>query len=183
MQAGSGTMGFSLGTPATPQVAFNVTPGRVRQGGRCASPRGQAAPTDGVLQHCDVLRVDYHNATGKMQDVTLLYIAADHRVETLWPERGLSNRIEPDGRQRMAFAMTAPDGMVRESLMVVSVPAEPGSMRTRLSFVGGAQGEAADYLATMTDPMQSRSLSLSPAGVSLDVQRLDLTISPIPDGE
>ncbi|MEO0939332.1 MAG: caspase family protein [Pseudomonadota bacterium] len=183
MQAGSGTMGFSLGTPAAPQVSFTATPGRARQGGRCAPPRGEAAPTTGTLGHCDVLTVDYHNATGKMQDVTLLYLHADHRVETIWPQRGLSNRIEPDGRQRMGFAVSTPGPVLRESLIVVSVPAEPGSMRTRLSFAGGAQGAAADYLATMTDPAQSRSLSLSPAGTSLDVQRLDLTISPISEGE
>ncbi|MEL7100786.1 MAG: caspase family protein [Pseudomonadota bacterium] len=183
MQTGSGTMGFSLGTPATPQVSFTATPGRVRQGGRCAPARGAEAPTTGAMGHCDVLTVRYHNATGKMQDVTILYIRADHGVETLWPQRGLSNRIAPDGRQRMAFAVTTDGSVKRESLIVVSVPAEPGSTRTRLSFAGDAQGDTAAYLATMTDPAQSRSLSLSPAGAALDVQRLDLTISPLPQGE
>lgn len=189
-QMGQGTVktGFALG-PTGPTVSFTLTTGRMR-GGKCASPDGTPQPVTGraTAHSCDVLGVRYDNTTGGMQDVTVLYINADNSITTLWPTRNLSNRIEAGGSQQMDFALVA-DAVLHEQVIVVSVPADPGSMRTTLAFLGGggvpasSMGAVAEYMASVTDPAQSRGFSLKPKGADLSVHRLDLTLTPFQTGD
>ena len=125
-----------------------------------------------------------------MQDVTILYLNDDNSIDTIWPPRNLSNRIEPGAQRRMQFALVADrDRPLTETLIVVAVPAEPGSMRTQLAFLGGgtsaaaATGEVASFLSSVTDPAATRGFSLKPKGAALHVERLSLTISPLSSGD
>tara|TARA_R110000744_G_scaffold43079_3_gene96910 strand:- start:847 stop:2808 length:1962 start_codon:yes stop_codon:yes gene_type:complete len=189
-QMGRGTVktGFALG-PTGPTVGFTLTTGRMR-GGKCASPDGTPQPVTGraTARNCDVLGLRYDNSTGGMQDVTVLYINADNSITTLWPTHNLSNRIEAGGSQQMDFALVA-DAVLHEQVIVVSVPADPGSMRTTLAFLGGggvpasSMGAVAEYMASVTDPAQSRGFSLKPKGADLSVHRLDLTLTPFQTGD
>lgn len=187
LSQGAGTTVFSLGAlaAAPPEVAFARLPGRVRDNGRCAAPSDQATPLDGPVAHCDGLRVDYHNKTGKMQDVSILFLAADNSVTLLSPTRGESNRLPPGERIRHAFLLTGSQAPLHERVIVVSVPAEPGSVRTRLDFRLSAARTApvASFMTSMADPSPTRALSLGPPGVTLNVVRQDLTILPIPNGD
>ncbi|KEJ94345.1 Caspase domain-containing protein [Pseudosulfitobacter pseudonitzschiae] len=189
-QMGQGAVktGFALG-PTGPTVGFTLTTGRMR-GGTCATPDGTPQPVTGqaTAHSCDVLGLRYDNTTGGMQDVTVLYINADNSITTLWPTRNLSNRIEPGGSRQMDFALVA-DAVLHEQVIVVSVPADPGSMRTTLAFLGGgglpagSMGAVAEYMASVTDPAQSRGFSLKPKGADLSVHRLDLTLTPFQTGD
>ncbi|MEM6729829.1 MAG: hypothetical protein AAF618_15090, partial [Pseudomonadota bacterium] len=184
MSAGGGTMAFSLGTPAEPQVTFSRVEGRVRSGGRCAEPRAAREASTGAFTHCDRLVIDYANATPKMQDVSVLFVGADHSVTTIWPTRNLSNRIEVGAEKRIAFSLTTPGPILREAIIVVSVPAEPGDRRTVMNFGADGtrgSGDVGTYLAALTRSAPTRSLSLSPSGASVAVEQHDLTITPFHD--
>ncbi len=188
MAQGTVKTGFALG-PTGPTVSFTLTTGRMR-GGKCATPDGTPQPVTGqaTAHSCDVLGLRYDNTTGGMQDVTVLYINADNSIDTLWPTRNLSNRIEAGGSRQMDFALVA-DAVLHEQVIVVSVPADPGSMRTTLAFLGGgglpasSMGAVAEYMASVTDPAQSRGFSLKPKGADLSVHRLDLTLTPFQTGD
>ncbi len=182
MGQGGGSTGFSLASSG-PSISFTVEPGRPR-GNRCARAQGGPSPATGKtdVNHCDILRVTFDNTTASMQDVTILYIGADHSIDTVWPSQNLSNRVEVAGVQNMTFALQADDErVVEEALIVVAIPAQPGDMRTTFAFAGGggqASGEVARYLSGVTDPAATRGFSLKPKSASLSVTRLDLTMTP-----
>lgn len=44
-------------------------------------------------------------------------------------------------------------------------------------------GAVAEYMASVTDPAQSRGFSLKPKGADLSVHRLDLTLTPFQTGD
>lgn len=185
MGQGGGAGAFTL-PGAGPKVSFTVEDGRPR-GNRCtrANADGEVS-VDGQADtsHCDILRVTFENPTASMQDVTILYINADHSIDTVWPPRNLSNRIESTGSQTMTFALSADDDRpVTEALLVIAVPAKPGSMRTTLNILGGATvanatSEMSRYLSGITDPAATRGFSLTPKAASLSVTRLDLAMTP-----
>lgn len=188
-QVGSSGTATSFSLLASgPKVVFSVQPGR--PAGRSCRP--EEAPKAVVAErarasHCDIVEVEVTNPTSKMQDVTVLYSDPAAGVTMLWPTSNLSNRLESGAVKTLRFGIRNDSEMdiLRESLIVLSVPAAPGSVRT--VFAGlqsggalrGANGPMAGFLAGLTNPSEtSRSLLLSPAGGSLEVNRLNLLISP-----
>lgn len=181
-----GATGFALFS-AGPEVQFEIAPGR-RTAGRCRAD-GAAEVVTGSARtaHCATLSVTITNPTLSMQDVTVLYIDAESAIEVLWPSSGLSNRIESGGEKRLRFGLRHegdPGTVARESVLVLSVSAEPGDMRTVFDGLGaggaarGASSPAAAYLAGLTDPSSgSRSFTLGGAAPDLAVSRLDITLT------
>ena len=172
-----------------PDVTYTRVAGNERAG-RCRLDQSAKADVAGTATaaHCDALELNITNPTSKMQDVTVLYIDADNRIDMLWPTSNLSNRIPTGETRTLRFGLRndARAGQVaRESLIVLSVPAKPGSSRTVFAgLVGhgtdrGATGEMDSYLAGLTSPdAKSRGFSLTPKGQALNMSRLDLSIAP-----
>ncbi len=182
---GGAVSGFSLGTTG-PKVGFGVTPGALRAG-KCRAGGGavQEASGSAKARHCDILNLRVENPTASMQDITVLYIDAASQISTLWPTQNVSNRLESGGSKALRFGLRN-DGTrdLHEAVIVLSVPAEPGSPRTRFTGLGrgdksrGRNGAMADYLADLTEPGTSRNFSLTPNAPALSVARLDLNVQP-----
>ncbi len=170
------------------EVAFSATPGQLADG-RC---RPGSAPAEIVLspvalETCVILTVDIRNPTAKRQDVTLLYVTSDSAVTVLWPARNQSNRLDVGATKRLRYRMEhdgAPGTVQRESLIVLSVPAEAGDARTVFdtlatgSVTRGQGTPLAAWLGTLTDPATAtRGFTLKPKGPALAVSRLDFTLT------
>lgn len=183
---GGAVSGFSLG-PSGPKVAFGVIPGTQRAG-RCRAGNGAPQPANASAnaRHCDILNLRIDNPTASMQDITVLYIDAASQISTLWPTQNVSNRLESGGSKSLRFGLRNDSARpLHESVIVLSVPAEPGSLRTRFTGLGtggktrGNNGPMANYLADLTEPATSRNFSLTPNAPALSVARLDLNVQPL----
>jgi len=140
------------------------------------------------LGHCDRLWVSLTNTSGTAQDVTLLYIDRDFNTSVLWPEPGLSNRIATGEMQEIGLEIRLPDNLPgQEELIVIAVPAQPGSVRTVLTALAdpSASRGAADapalqqYLEAAADPAAaSRSFGFSGAIAPLKITRTRLHLVP-----
>ncbi|MEX0285608.1 MAG: caspase domain-containing protein [Paracoccaceae bacterium] len=181
---GQGGGGLSL-LKSSPDVTVSRLSGTER-GGRCRLT-GEAAPITARAEavHCDGLELTVSNGSTKMQDVTVLYVDAEAGITMLWPRPNLSNRI-PSGESRsikLGLRNTS-DTALRESVLVLSVAAEPGSARTVLNALASGQargqgGPMGDYLAQLADPASgSRSFSLTQPAGALTLDRIDLTVAP-----
>ncbi len=183
--SGQSPAGFAL-LKTRPDIRVALLNGTLR-GGRCRlTDQREQATGDTRARHCDGLEITVTNSSTKAQDVTVLYVDADAGITMLWPRPSLSNRVPSGERRTVTLGLRNPSGRaVRESLLVLSVPADPGSQRTVLGALADGQmrGEAdpmARWLAGLADPGSSaRSLSLTPPGDDLNMYRLDLTITPI----
>lgn len=180
--AQGGQTGFSL-LSSGPQIQFARLPG-TRKGGRCRLS-GDSEPAGAKAQNCDGIEITVTNSTTRMQDVTVLYLDADAGISLLWPQNNLSNRI-PSGEERAIRIglRNETDSGLSESVLVLSLPAEPGSPRVVLDGLAGGTargdgGAMSAWLAALSDPASTnRTLSLTPPGGDLNMSRLDLVISP-----
>ncbi|WP_238365062.1 caspase family protein [Mesobacterium pallidum] len=182
-----GAMGFAL-LGGGPQVGFTLQPAEAR-GRQCADPT--TGPRDvgatAEASHCDRLGVTIANTGSRPQDVTLLYVDATGRIDMIWPTQGLSNRI-PSGETRdLHFGLrndARPGIYARETLYVLSLPAEPGDPRAVFSALADGQSRgnatpAEAWLGALVRGETTRGFSLSPrGGAALAVDRLDLVIAP-----
>lgn len=182
--SGQSASGFSL-LKSSPDVDIAVLTGALR-GGRCRLT-GATEPTAATAEakHCDGLEITVTNGSSKMQDVTVLYVDGEAGITMLWPQPSLSNRIPSGEARTVKLGLRNTSGAAaRETVLVLSVPAEPGSQRTVLGALAGGQmrgdgGPMAAWLSGLTDPGSStRSLSLTPPGGDLNMHRLDLTLYP-----
>lgn len=188
---GGSVGGFSLAS-TKPGADFMVQTGQARGPRRCAKPDGDIAPikTKAQASHCDALSVTLKNPTSGMVDMSVLYIDADSAITLLWPTQNLSNRLESGAEKTVRFGLRN-DGSstLFESVIVLSVPAEPGSKRTTFAGLGTSAATRdtdaapmAAFLGNLTDPAASRGFSLAPkGGGGLGVTRLDLTVVPDPE--
>lgn len=184
---GGGPTGFAL-FPTGPEVRFAHQPS-AEKGGRCRNSRSTSQQVEGSITatHCDVLSVKITNPTSSMQDITVLYVDGTSRIDVLWPRSGLSNRLESGGEKQLSFGLRfggPPNQVLNESLIVLSVPAQPGSTRTVFAGLGtggrakGASGPMASFLNALTDPAGStRSLSFGSDKVELSLDRLDVLLT------
>ncbi|MFE3838083.1 caspase family protein [Pseudogemmobacter sonorensis] len=122
----------------------------VLEDGSCG-PAGAAQPHDPAqgVSGCDQIWLVLTNSSGKTQDVSVLYFGADFRVQPIWPQRGIANRLAPGESARVGFRITQDMPAGLEEIWVLAVPlsaekglrvdltrlATPGEMR------GGASGE------------------------------------------
>lgn len=180
---------FSVGGPALRLEAERI-PGEAR-GQDCSG--AAAGPAEAgidlaarTLEHCDAVWITLTNASGRAQDVTVLYIAADFEIVPLWPLPGISNRIEPGERARIGFRVSAPGGLALEELVILAVPAEPGRPRTDLSALareGGAARSLApspllDFLAAAVDPGRA-ARGFTPAAAPAAPEALTVLRTPL----
>jgi hypothetical protein len=197
----AGPMGLSLaglgaGSSRGIEAGFQIEKGQAR-GRRCRG-FGDISPvvSRARVSHCDILEITLKNPSLSRQDVTVLYIDTQSRIDVLWPRSNLSNRLDSGAEKRLKFALThagAGDDVSAESLIILSVPAEPGTPRVVFdALAGGASTDRGEgdpmvgALAAMIDPGGStRSLGLGTAGSGgtgsggtgrLTVTRLDLVI-------
>lgn len=183
-----GAMGFSL-LGGGPQVTFTLRSGTAR-GRRCdedtTDPRAVTGATEAA--HCDTLDVTIANTGSRMQDLTLLYADATGRIDMIWPTQGLSNRLPSGETKSLQFGLrndARPGVFARETLYVLSLPADPGSARTVFSALADGQSRGdetatAAWLGGLVRGGTSRGFSLSPkAGAALAVDRIDLVIAPL----
>lgn len=119
-------------------------------GTACAAP-GPAQPlAEGhPLADCDQLFLTVTNTSGKPQDVSVLYLAADFTVTGIWPRQGLVNRLAMGERLRTGLQITPGTAPAREEIWVIATPAEKDAPRNDLTG--------------LASPEVTRSLSAGPA--------------------
>jgi len=156
----------------------------------CNEPVAGVGPfeVDQPLANCDRLWVSLTNNSSTAQDVTVLYIDRDFNTSVLWPDPGLSNRINFGEIREIGLEIIAPNGLPgQEELIVIAVPAQPGSARTVLTALadpsatrGGADAPALQqYLEAAADPAAAtRSFGFSGAVAPLSITRTRLHLVP-----
>ena len=175
----AGASGRSLtGKPAI-QVQIERRPG-TPAGDGCGAP-GPAGPHDpeqGVLA-CDQLWLTVTNASGRMQDVSVLYLAKDFAVQPIWPQRNQANRLAPGETARIGLQIEPGAGVGLEEIWVLAVPmdddtglrvdltrlASPGMTR---DFAGASDPMALWLEGRMTDDgAATRGFSTKPAALTM----------------
>ena len=102
--------------------------------GACGDP-GPAEPLEAgePLGDCDQLFLTVTNQSGKAQDVSILYLAADFSITAIWPKRQMSNRLAMGERLRTGLQITPGTAPAREELWVIAVPVEKDAPRNDLT--------------------------------------------------
>lgn len=183
----SGAAGRSLTGKAPLAMAIDHRP---------ASPGcdtvGEAVPFDPALPvaPCDQLWLTVTNASGKAQDLSVLYFAADFEVQPIWPRQNLSNRLAPGESARVGLQIVDTGTPGLEEIWVLAVPAEPDAPRIDLTRLvtpemtrayAGAPDPMSLWLESQMDPdAASRGFSAKPAALAMIRQVLRL--KPGPDG-
>lgn len=163
-------------------------------GGGCGAP-GPAEPWDPAagVAPCDQLWLTVTNVSGKAQDVSVLYMAADFAVQPIWPRANLSNRLAPGEHARIGLAIEAAPGASagQEEIWVLAVPADGGgTARTDLTRLAepaasrdaGGAGPMLDWLEARLEgdgESLDRGFSLKPAALAM-IRRTVRLRPPIP---
>lgn len=135
----AGAAGRSLTGAAALEVTAERRPGLATASG-CGAP-GPGAPADPArgVAPCDQLWLTVTNRSGRVQDVTALYFAADFTVTPVWPRAGLSNRLAPGEAARIGLMIEPGSPPAMEELLLVAVPAEEDRPRTDLTGLAAPQ--------------------------------------------
>lgn len=89
-----------------------------------------------TLRAGDRLRLTVDNRGPVAQDLTVLYLDADHGIKLLFPNRlGESNRLEPGSRQLIDDIVIGTPPVGIERLMLIAVAARPHGERADFSFL------------------------------------------------
>src|SRR5690606_34040430 len=91
------------------------------------------------LQPCDIISVTLRNKGRKPADVTVLLVGQDFSVATLWPDRGMVNRVHPGEEKRAEIAQIEPHAAVASEERLVFV-AVPGLNKAHVAFDNLEQG-------------------------------------------
>lgn len=122
--AGAAGRGLTANPAITMEISRRAAP--VTADG--CGPRGPAAPWDGTsAAPCDQLWLTLTNTSGKMQDVSVLYMAADFEVQPIWPERNTVNRLAPGESVRVGLQLDPGLAAGTEELWVLAVPVDKDS--------------------------------------------------------
>ncbi|MEZ5798617.1 MAG: caspase family protein [Paracoccaceae bacterium] len=152
--------------------------------------RGQAARRwtrpEGVAP-CTQIWLTLTNRSGKAQDVSVLYFAADFTVSPIWPVSNLANRLAPGETVRVGLQIAAGSSAGLEEIWVLAVPEGDSGTRvdlTRLAdpamtraFAGGSDEMTLWLEGRMTDDGETanRGFSLKPAPLTMLRQLVRLT--------
>ncbi|MCU0899557.1 MAG: caspase family protein [Cypionkella sp.] len=172
----------------------------VRADRRPGLSSGQTCGTPGALQplaegqalgDCDQVFLTVTNTSGKDQDITILYLAADFTISAIWPTRQLVNRLAAGETLRSGLQITPGTAPAQEEVWVIAVPAEPAAPRNDLTVLatpettrslGAAAGPAAQWLSSrLTDDAEAartRGFSLKPPAFTLIRKQLPIALSP-----
>ncbi len=160
-------------------------------GAACAAadPGAPADPAKGVAP-CDQLWLTLTNTSGKAQDVSVLYFAADFTVAPIWPVQNLSNRLAPGESVRVGLQIAPGSTAGLEEIWILAVPENGSGARvdlTRLAspgmtrdFAGASDGMTMWLEGRMIDPEEAalRGFSLKPAPLAMIRQVVRLTPDP-----
>ncbi|AWD22502.1 caspase family protein [Fuscovulum blasticum] len=176
----AGATGRSLTGKAPVTVGIERRPATTT-GDACGTPgpAASADPAQGVAP-CDQLWLTVTNTSGKMQDISVLYMAADFEVQPIWPQRNTVNRLAPGESARIGLQIEATATAGLEEIWVLAVPMDEDSGRrvdlTRLASPGMTRdfASASDPMALwlegrMTDPEETamRGFSTKPAALTM----------------
>jgi len=185
-----GATGRSITGKDAVSVAYEIRPAAAAVGaGGCGKP-GEAMVWDPArgAQACDQIWLTVTNRSGKMQDVSVLYMAADFAVSPIWPQQNTVNRLAPGESARIGLQIAADSPAGVEEIWVLAVPmGEDSGLRTDLTRLamtdtmrGGPADEMTAWLETrLADPEeQTRGFSTKPAALVMIRQRVRLTPGP-----
>lgn len=101
-----------------------------------ASPSAVSAEQVPHLTSGDRLQLSVENRGATSQDLTVLYLDADHGIKVLFPNRlGESNRIEPGARQVIDDIVIGTPPVGIERLVLIAVSGRPQGERADFSFL------------------------------------------------
>ncbi len=183
-----GATGRSITGKDAVSVAYEIRPGTT--GAEGCGKAGAAAvwdPAQGA-QACDQIWLTVTNRSGKMQDVSVLYMAADFAVSPIWPQQNTVNRLAPGESARIGLQIAPGSTAGIEEIWVLAVPmGEDSGLRTDLTRLamtdtmrGGPADEMTAWLETrLADPEeQTRGFSTKPAALVMIRQRVRLNPGP-----
>jgi metacaspase-1 len=147
-------------------------------------------PAEGVAP-CDQIWLTLTNSGGKAQDVSVLYLTADFKVQPIWPFQNLVNRLAPGESAEVGMQIVEGSAGLEE-IWVLAVPAEPDAPRvdlTRLATPAATRGHDGS-----SDPMtlwlesrlesdsKTRGFSLKPAPLTMlrQILRLQPALDDLP---
>lgn len=162
------------------------------EGGAACAAADPGAPTDPAkgVAPCDQLWLTLTNTSGKAQDVSVLYFAADFTVAPIWPVQNLSNRLAPGESVRVGLQIAPGSTAGLEEIWILAVPENGSGARvdlTRLAspgmtrdFAGASDGMTMWLEGRMIDPEEAalRGFSLKPAPLAMIRQVVRLTPDP-----
>ncbi len=162
------------------------------EGGAACAPADPGAPADPAkgVAPCDQLWLTLTNTSGKAQDVSVLYFAADFTVAPIWPVQNLSNRLAPGESVRVGLQIAPGSTAGLEEIWVLAVPESESGARvdlTRLAspgmtrdFAGASDGMTMWLEGRMIDAQEAalRGFSLKPAPLAMIRQVVRLTPEP-----
>lgn len=153
----------------------------VPEGDGC-SQAAAAMPWDSAdgAAPCDQIWLTVTNKSGKMQDVSVLYMATDFSVEPIWPKLNTANRLAPGESVRIGLQIAPGSGAGLEEIWVLAVPmddysglrvdltrlATPDTMRGSEGPADGIVGWFEAQLAD-TDEERNRGFSTKPAALAM----------------
>jgi uncharacterized caspase-like protein len=183
-----GATGRSITGKDAVSVSYEIRPG---------SPEGDACGKAGAAtdwdpaqgaQECDQIWLTVTNRSGKMQDVSVLYMSADFAVAPIWPQQNTVNRLAPGESARIGLQIAAGSKAGVEEIWVLAVPmGEDSGLRTdltRLATTDTTRGGPADAMTAwletrLADPEeQTRGFSTKPAALTMIRQRVRLNPGP-----
>lgn len=101
-----------------------------------SSPGTVSAEQVPRLKSGDRLQLSVENGGQVSQDLTVVYLDADHGIKLLFPNRlGESNRVEPGARQLIDDIVIGTPPVGIERLLLIAVPARPQGERADFSFL------------------------------------------------
>ncbi|MDN5788869.1 hypothetical protein, partial [Pseudorhodobacter sp.] len=91
-------------------------------------------PTQGVSA-CDELWLTLTNQSGRVQDVSVFYLAQDFTLSLIWPQNNLSNRLALGESTRVGLRIDAadPTAFAAEEILVVALSPDVDEPRADLS--------------------------------------------------
>ncbi len=176
----AGAAGRGVTSAPVIEMAIERRPAAVAGDG-CAAPGPAAVWTGPAAAPCDQLWLTLTNRSGKMQDVSVLYMAADFEVAPIWPEWNMVNRLAPGESVRVGLQIEPGARAGVEELWVLAVPVDKDSGQrvdlTRLAApemsraYAGASGEMVMWLEDRMSPAEdgaaNRGFSLKPAELTM----------------
>ncbi len=174
--------GLSLGGPA---ITMTIARKPGAQVGNDCARGGKSLPfsPDSSVTACDELWLTLANTSGRVQDVTVFYLAQDFTLTPLWPLHNLSNRIALGESARVGLRIEAldPTAFAAEEIWVVALSPEVDEPRADLSALAtpeklratgqpGSGGQALAMIAHLMAPdeaSQTRGFSLRRPALTL----------------
>lgn len=158
--AGLGSGRALLGGPPV-TMTIDRKPG-AQMGAECA--RGdKSLPFDAKtgVHPCDELWLTLANTSGRVQDITVFYLAQDFTLTPIWPLRGLSNRLALGEAARVGLRIdSAPlNAFATEEILVIALSPEGNEARADLSALATPD----QMRATASGPLAMVARLMDPA--------------------